>query len=56
MNNPLGCIQIGVGGQGRHWCTAVVPRLVELGLAVPVAAVDINPEHSPERQDVFGAS
>ena len=47
MNKPLKCIQIGVGGQGRHWCTAVVPRLMELGLAVPVAAVDINPDILP---------
>lgn len=37
-------IQIGVGGFGQHWCTAVLPRLRELGLAVPVAAVDVNPE------------
>ena len=44
MNTPLKYIHIGVGGFGQHWCTAVLPRLKELGLAVPVAAVDINPE------------
>ncbi len=44
MNKPLKYIHIGVGGFGQHWCTAVLPRLKELGLAVPVAAVDINPE------------
>ena len=54
MNKPLECIQIGVGGQGRHWCNAVVPRLMELGLAVPVAAVDINPDILSQRQDKFG--
>ena len=41
MNKPLECIQIGVGGQGRHWCDAVVPRLMELDLAVPVAAATL---------------
>ena len=54
MNKPLECIQIGVGGQGRHWCNAVVPRLMELGLAVPVAAVDINPEILPEAKTSLG--
>ena len=42
MNKPLQYIHIGVGGWGQHWCTAVLPRLRELGLAVPIAAVDIN--------------
>ena len=42
MNTSLKYIQIGVGGFGQHWCTEVLPRLRELGLAVPVAAVDIN--------------
>ena len=35
-------MHIGVGGFGQHWCTAVLPRLKELGLAEPIAAVDIN--------------
>lgn len=42
MNTPLKYIIIGVGGWGQHWCTAVLPRLQQLGLAVPVAAVDVN--------------
>jgi len=42
MNKPSRYIHIGVGGFGQHWCTAVLPRLKELGLAVPMAAVDIN--------------
>lgn len=33
MNRPLQYIHIGVGGFGQHWCTAVLPRLSELGLA-----------------------
>ena len=44
MNKPLQYVQIGVGGFGQHWCVDVLPRLKELGLAVPVAAVDINRE------------
>lgn len=44
MNAPLKYIQIGVGGFGQHWCTAVLPRLASLGLAEAVAAVDINPD------------
>ena len=42
MNTPLKYIHIGVGGWGQHWCTVVLPRLKELGLAEPVAAVDVN--------------
>ena len=42
MNKRLQYIQIGVGGQGQHWCTAVLPRTRDLGLAEPIAVVDIN--------------
>ena len=56
MNKPLECIQIGVGGQGRHWCEAVVPRLMDLGLAVPIAAVDINPDILPNAKTYLGLS
>ena len=42
MNEPLRYIHIGVGGFGQHWCTAVLPRLKQLGLAEAVAAVDVN--------------
>ena len=41
---PLRYIQIGVGGNGQRWCTIVMPHLKKLGLAIPVAAVDINPD------------
>lgn len=44
MTEPLRYVHIGVGGFGQHWCTAVLPRLRDLGLAVPVAAADINSE------------
>ena len=43
MSRPLTYVHIGVGGFGQHWCTAVLPRLKQLGLAEPVAVVDINP-------------
>jgi hypothetical protein len=44
VSAPLQYIHIGVGGVGQHWCTTVLPRLKELGLAEPVAAVDIDRE------------
>lgn len=47
-------IHIGVGGFGQHWCTAVLPRLKELGLAEAVAAVDINPEVLALAKDQLG--
>jgi len=47
-------IHIGVGGFGQHWCTAVLPRLKELGLAEAVAAVDINPEALALAEDQLG--
>src|SRR5450759_2475216 len=56
MNKPLSYIQIGVGGFGQHWCTAVLPRLKELGLAEVVAAVDINPEALALAKDQLGLS
>ena len=42
MSKPLRYIHVGVGGFGQHWCTEVLPRLKKLGLAEPVAAVDID--------------
>ncbi len=44
MAEPLRYIIVGTGGFGGHWCRNVLPRLIELGKAVPAAAVDINPE------------
>ncbi|MCL5271087.1 MAG: Gfo/Idh/MocA family oxidoreductase [bacterium] len=56
MNKPLRYIHIGVGGFGQHWCTAVLPRLRELGLAEPVAAVDINPDALGKAKSQLGLS
>lgn len=40
---PLRYIIVGTGGWGGYWCTHVLPRLAELGRAVPVAAIDADP-------------
>lgn len=56
MNRPLQYIQIGVGGFGQHWCTAVLPHLKNLDLAEPVAAVDIDPESLARAGDQFHLS
>ena len=45
---PLRYVLIGVGGWGQHWCTRVLPRLKEMGIAEAVAAVDINPDVLPK--------
>jgi predicted dehydrogenase len=45
MTAPLRYIHVGTGGFGGYWCANVLPRLADLGKAVPVAAVDINPEN-----------
>jgi predicted dehydrogenase len=54
MSAPLRYIHIGVGGFGQHWCTAVLPRLKQLGLAEAVAAVDINREVLGRAKDQLG--
>jgi len=54
MNAPLKYIHIGVGGFGQHWCKEVLPRLKDLGLAIPVAAVDINPDALIKAKDQLG--
>ena len=56
MTRPLRYIQIGTGGFGHHWCQAVLPRLRELGLAEPVAAVDTNPEALGNARKLLGLS
>lgn len=56
MSRPLRYIQIGVGGFGQHWCTAVLPRLRDLGLAEPVAAVDVDPDALGKAQSQLGLS
>lgn len=54
MNKPLTYALIGVGGWGEHWRTQVLPRLNEMGLAVPIAAADINPEVLPFAKSQLG--
>ncbi|MBI4023712.1 MAG: Gfo/Idh/MocA family oxidoreductase [Verrucomicrobia bacterium] len=51
MNQPLRYIQIGTGGWGGYWCATVLPRLAEMGKAIPAAAVDINPDNLKRAQD-----
>jgi len=36
-------IIVGIGGWGGEWCRTFLPRLADVGKAVPVAAVDLNP-------------
>jgi len=56
MSTQLRYVHIGVGGYGQHWCTEVLPRLRTQGLAVPVAAVDINPDVLPCAASQLGIS
>jgi predicted dehydrogenase len=44
QSNPLRYILVGTGGFGAAWCQTFLPRLIDLGKAVPAAVVDINPE------------
>jgi predicted dehydrogenase len=41
---PLRYIIVGTGGFGGYWVRMVLPRLAQLGKALPAAAVDISPE------------
>ena len=50
MKTPLHYIHVGTGGFGSYWCSSVLPRLAELGKAVPVAAVDISLENLKNAQ------
>ena len=54
MNAPLKYVHIGVGGFGQHWCKEFLPRLSQLGLAVPIAAVDIDAEVLKKAKDQLG--
>lgn len=51
---PLRYIQVGTGGFGAYWCRSFLPRLTELGKAVPVAAVDISPDALKNAQEHLG--
>lgn len=51
MAGPLRYIIVGTGGFGGHWCREVLPRLAEMGKAVPAAAVDINEQALKNARD-----
>jgi predicted dehydrogenase len=44
MKTPLRYIIVGTGGWGANWSKNFLPRLSDLGKAVPVAAVDVSPK------------
>lgn len=44
MSEPLRYIIVGTGGWGGRWVSEFLPRLAQLGKALPAAAVDTNPE------------
>jgi len=56
VNTPLTYIHIGVGGWGQHWCNAVLPRLRQRGLAMPVAAVDLDQDQLERAETQLGLS
>jgi predicted dehydrogenase len=51
MTTPLRYIQVGTGGFGLYWCRTVLPRLAEIGKAIPIAAVDIIPDNLKNARD-----
>ena len=53
---PLRFVHVGTGGWGATWCAGPLRRLVELGKAEPVAAVDAVPEQLANARDGYGVS
>ena len=51
MKTPLKYVQIGVGGFGYFWRALFLPRLRSMGLAEPVAAVDIDKQVLTESKE-----
>src|SRR5437870_6913911 len=47
-------IHVGTGGWGRYWSRTVIPHLLELGVAEPVAAVDVNPANLANAREGYG--
>jgi len=47
-------IHIGTGGFGGYWCDYVLRRLVQLGKAIPAAAVDIIPTNLANAVGAYG--
>jgi predicted dehydrogenase len=53
ISDPLHYIVVGLGGHGTAYCRGPLPRLFQLGKALPVAAVDTNPEALPVAQEAL---
>lgn len=52
---PQRFIHVGVGGWGRRWCDTFLRRaVVDLGIATPVAVVDLDPEQFWRPQQGYG--
>lgn len=47
-------IQVGTGGFGRYWCKGIFPKIEDA--AVPVAAVDVNPDVHQNAVEFLGLS
>src|SRR4029079_11019300 len=47
-------IHVGTGGWGRYWSRTVIPHLLELGIAEPAAAVDMNPANLANAREGYG--
>lgn len=54
MSEAKRFIQVGCGGFGGLWLQWFMPRIVEMGLAKPVAVVDVNPDTFETAQRVYG--
>jgi predicted dehydrogenase len=47
-------IHVGTGGWGGYWSRTVIPHLLELGIAEPVAAVDVNAANLANAREGYG--
>ncbi len=56
MAHPLRYIQIGTGGWGSCWCRQFLPRLVQMGKALPAAVVDLNADNFIHAIEGYGIS
>ena len=56
MGKPLRYIIVGIGSMGTSWCKLTLPRLAELGKAIPAAAVDIDVNRLQNAKDHLGLS
>lgn len=54
MGAPLRYIIVGTGGFGGYWCQSVLPRLADLGKAVPAAAVDVSADALGNAREYLG--